>query len=121
MPLKLLAFVAPTPLPTPFIVGIPHEYVVPSGTGVPVGIRLNNKPEHVVSEVDEILALGNTVTVTVKAAPGAHPAPGLGVTVYVAVDIVDDVLVRLPLILVAPALEPVAPPTVPDIVGVDQL
>jgi hypothetical protein len=74
----------------------------------------------VVSEVDEILALGNTVTVTVKAAPGAHPAPGLGVTVYVAVDIVDDVLVRLPLILV-PFPEPVVPPTVPDKDGANQL
>ena len=41
VPLKLLAFVAPTPLVTPVIVGIPHEYVVPIGTGVPVGVKLN--------------------------------------------------------------------------------
>ena len=41
VPLKLLALVAPAPLNTPFIVGVPHEYVVPIGTGVPVGVKLN--------------------------------------------------------------------------------
>jgi hypothetical protein len=41
VPLKLLTFEAPTPLETPLIVGIPQEYVVPSGTGDPVGFKVN--------------------------------------------------------------------------------
>jgi hypothetical protein len=82
VPLKLLAFEAPTPFDTPAVMlGMPQVYMVPIGTGVPVGFKLNTTPEQVVSEVDEIMATGSTVTVTVKLAPLAQPAPGFGVTV----------------------------------------
>ena len=82
VPLKLLAFEAPTPLVTlAVILGMPQVYVVPIGTGDPVGFKLNKIPEQVVREVDEIMATGSTVTVTVKLVPLAQPAPGLGVTV----------------------------------------
>jgi hypothetical protein len=79
VPLKLLAFVAPTPLVTPVIVGVPHVKVVPIGTGVPVGVKLNKTPVQVVNEVDDMLATGNTLTVTVNPAE-VQPPGTFGVT-----------------------------------------
>jgi hypothetical protein len=80
VPLKLLAFEAPTPFDTPAVMlGIPQEYDVPIGMGDPVGFKLNNTPEQVEREVEEIFAAGNTVTVTVN--PAELQPPGtFGVT-----------------------------------------
>jgi hypothetical protein len=80
VPLKLFAFEAPTPFDIPAVMlGIPQEYDVPIGTGDPVGFKLNNTPEQVVREVEEIFAAGNTVTVTVNPAE-LQPLGTFGVT-----------------------------------------
>jgi hypothetical protein len=80
IPLKLLALVPPSPSEEiPTVVGTDHEYVVPTGTGVPVGVKLKETPVQVVREVDKILATGNTLTVTVNPAE-VHPPGTAGVT-----------------------------------------
>jgi hypothetical protein len=80
VPLKLLALVPPAPSEEiPTVVGADQEYVVPTGTGVPVGVKLKETPVQVVREVDIILATGNTLTVTVNPAE-VHPPGTFGVT-----------------------------------------
>jgi hypothetical protein len=80
VPLKLLELLPATPgFNEPVIVGADQLKVVPVGTGVPVGVKLNNTPVQVVRDVDEILATGNTFTVTVKPAD-VHPPGTFGVT-----------------------------------------
>ena len=79
MPLKLLALVPPAPSEVPIVVGADQEYVVPTGTGVPVGVKLKETPVQVVREVDTILATGKMLTVTVNPAE-VQPPGTAGVT-----------------------------------------
>ena len=80
VPLKLLALVPAAPSEEiPIVVGADQEYVVPTGTGFPVGVKLKETPVQVVREVDTILATGNTLTVTVNQAE-VHPPGTAGVT-----------------------------------------
>ena len=101
------------------MLGIPQEYDVPIGTGDPVGFKLNNTPEQVVREVEEIFAAGNTVTVTVNPAE-LQPLGTFGVTKQVAVPTALPEFVKVPL-----KLDALVPPTpidiVPSVVGALQL
>jgi hypothetical protein len=95
--------------------------VVPAGT-TPfeafTGVDVNATPLHTVLVIAVIAGFGFTVTVKVKVAPG-H-VPDVGVTVYVAVCAVFVVLVKVPVMLVAP--DPVVPPVMlPVTTGADQL
>jgi hypothetical protein len=80
VPLKLLALVPAAPSEEiPIVVGADQEYVVPTGTGVPVGVKLKETPVQVVREVDTILATGKMLTVTVNPAE-VQPPGTAGVT-----------------------------------------
>ncbi|MBK8884447.1 MAG: hypothetical protein IPN67_19440 [Bacteroidales bacterium] len=66
--------------------GAVHVYVVPPGTiSAPplTGVIVKAAPLQIVAVLFAIVALGFTVTVTVKVAPAQ--VPDIGVTVYVAV------------------------------------
>ena len=70
---------------------------------------------------DAMLAIGLTVTVTVKGAPGQLGVPGaVGVTLYIAVWLMLVELTKLP--VMAEELEPAAPPVITPVTeGADQL
>jgi hypothetical protein len=119
VPLKLLAFVPPTPgFKLPVLEGALQLYVVPEGI-VPVKAAVNPTPVQVLSVTLLIDANGNTVTVTVKPAE-VQPPGTFGVTKYVAVCILLVVFDKVP------ATEPdvllSAPPVIPPVtVGAFQL
>ena len=69
VPLKLSALIPAAPtLKLPSVLGALQLNVVPDGTIVPVGVKLNCTPEQVVSEATFIVAAGSNVTVTVNPA-----------------------------------------------------
>ena len=104
--------VAP-PVNPPVTTGVIQLYKVPAGTTpfVPlVGVNVNNTPLQVTPVIAVILAVGLTVTVTVKVVP--VQVPDIGLMVYDAVCCVFVGLTKVPLILTVfvPVMPPVNPP-----------
>ena len=87
------------PVKLPVTVGALQAYVVPVGTISPpalLGVTVNPVPLQVLAVLFAIVAIGLTVTVTVKLAPTQLPAsPLVGVTVYTTVCAALLVLVKV--------------------------
>ena len=115
------ATVIPPVIP-PVTLGADQLYKVPDGT-IPfvefTGVTLKNTPLQLTAVIAVITAVGFKVTVTVN----VEPVPQLtlvGVTIYVAVCCVLEVLVNSPLMFTDP-LPVVTPVILPVVPGVDQL
>ena len=114
MPLIVVAFVAgDPPVKPPVTLGALQLYNVPAGT-MPsvrfVGLTVNATPLQLTEVISVITAVGLIVIVTVNVAP-VHD-PDNGVTIYVAVCVVFNGFVKVPLIVVAfvAGAPPVNPP-----------
>ena len=114
MPLIVVAFVAGAPpVNPPVTLGALQLYNVPAGT-MPsvrfVGLTVNATPLQLTELIAVITAVGLIVIVTVNVVP-VHD-PDNGVTIYVAVCVVFNGFVKIPLIVVAfvAGAPPVNPP-----------
>ena len=114
------ATVIPPVIP-PVTLGADQLYKVPDGT-IPfvefTGVTLKNTPSQLTAVIAVITAVGFKVTVTVNVEPVQDP--DIGVTIYVAVCCVLEVLVNSPLMFTDP-LPVVTPVILPVVPGVDQL
>ena len=107
---------APPVVPVPKV-GVDHLYVVPAGM-TPVGVYEKATVLQVTPVCEVIVAIGLTVTDTVKGAPAHVPGVVVGVTLYVAVAATESVLPSVPFSCACPV--PKAPPVIPVPDGEDQ-